>query len=222
MKFFNHGIEDLPELYLNAISRGIPISLTTEEICHAIKEQTPSKEWQTNNLKMMANRDLISEEEVRLISSYGSYSFENMNLRLREGWSSTAPINDTIAKTEPIDKDIVVFRFLWKYKFLPTVQGEIFVSKGYLSTSMDPLLADNAVCNDIYEPGSTDGAIMKIKVPAGKRAIYLPGPEKELLFPHDIKLVLTNFSKRKYVCPTKDRKTCHIIENMRVFEFTML
>jgi hypothetical protein len=218
----DEGIEDLPELYLHAIARDIDISLNVKDICEKIKEQIPSKEWQIKNLLTMSNRDLVSEESLKQVSDYGSYSFENMNISLREGWTNESPINDTISKMEPLDKDIIVFRYLRRYKFLPTIPGSIFDSKGYLSTTMDPLLASNAVCNSIIPFDANYGAIMKIKIPAGKKAIYLPGREKELLLPHDIKLLLTGFSKKKYVCPSKDRKTCYIMDNMPVFEFTMM
>jgi len=221
-EIYNYGIETLSELYLHAISRGIDISLNVQDICQKIKEEIPSKEWQNKNLLDMSDRTLVSEESLKDVTDYGSYSFRHMNNSLRLGWTKRSPINDIIAKMEPLDKEIVVFRFLRNYKFLSTVEGSIFESKGYLSTTMDPLHTGNAVCNEIIPSNSTQGAIMKIKVPIGKKAIYLPGFEKELLFPHDIKLILTKFSNGKFVCPTKDRKTCHILNNVPVFEFLMI
>lgn len=219
---YNDNIENLSELYLHAINRDIDISLEPEEICQRIKDEMPSKEWQLRNLIDISNRKLISEEEFKKITSYSSYSFETMNDSLRKGWTTVAPINDYISRMQSIDKDIVVFRYLIRFKFLPTAPGSILNSKGYLSTTMDPLLASNAVCNEIIKFNPKNGAIVKIKVPAGKKAIYLPGREKELLFPHDIQLSLISYRKGKFVCPTKDRKTCHILDNVPIFEFLML
>jgi hypothetical protein len=213
---------DLPELYLHAISRSIDITLDVENICQKIRNEVPSKEWQAKNLMDMSDRSLVSEESLREVTAYGSYSFEHMNNSLRSGWTTKTPINDTISKMLPLDKEIVVFRFLRRYKFLPTAEDSLFDSKGYLSTTMDPLHTLNAVCNEIIPFNPSQGAIMRIKVPAGKRAIYLPGREKELLFPHDIRLKLTKFKKGKFVCPTKDRKTCYILDDVPVFDFTMI
>ena len=125
--YFTEGISDLPDLYIEAIRRNISIDLSPEEICELIKDQTPSLEWQRQVLIDLANRDLVSPKEFKLIESYWSYGFEPMNNELRYG-SLSAPLNNIISRLPPLDKDITVFRYVHKYNYLPTDIGKIFTS----------------------------------------------------------------------------------------------
>lgn len=68
--------------------------------------------------------------------------------------------------------------------------------------------------------GLNSGAMMRIKVPQGKKCIVLPGNEYELLFPHDIQLQLIDILYNKFYCIQKDEFTTD--NNIVIFDFIML
>ena len=217
--YFTEGISDLPDLYIEAIRRNISIDLSPEEICELIKDQTPSLEWQRQVLIDLANRDLVSPKEFKLIESYWSYGFEPMNNELRYG-SLSAPLNNIISRLPPLDKDITVFRYVHKYNYLPTDIGKIFTSTGYLSTTMGAFLTSKAICTSKIQR-KKQMAIVKINVPKGTRAIYIPSNEKELLFSHNIQLKLTDYDVGKFVCKT-NKDACEVINGIPFFTFEMI
>ena len=167
----------------------------------------------------MANRDLVSPKEFKLIESYWSYGFEPMNNELRYG-SLSAPLNNIISRLPPLDKDITVFRYVHKYNYLPTDIGKIFTSTGYLSTTMGAFLTSKAICTSKIQR-KKQMAIVKINVPKGTRAIYIPSNEKELLFSHNIQLKLTDYDVGKFVCKT-NKDACEVINGIPFFTFEMI
>jgi hypothetical protein len=219
---YTTGIYKLVDLYLQAIRRNIDIDLGEEKICELIKNQTPSLEWQGQILIELSDQNIITEDELNLVRSYGNYSFSSMNNALRRNPMREAPINDIISKLSPLPNDIVVFRYVDKHDYLPTYIGKIFVSQGYLSTTMDAAMVTKAVCQDTKNQESIkEGAIMQINIPAGARAVYLSGDEKELLFSHNIELKLINYTKGKFICePKKD--VCVIVNDVPFFTFEMV
>ena len=219
---YTTGLYKLIDLYLQAIRRNIDIDLGEEKICEIIGTQTPTLEWQRQILMELSDQNIVTEEELDLIRSYGSYGFSGMNNYLRRNPTSKAPINDIISRLSPLSNDIVVFRYVRKYAYLPTDIGKIFTSQGYLSTTMDAAMTTGIICDHMKNAESIkDGAIMQINVPTGARAIYLSGHEKELLFPHNAQLKLINYTKGKFICEPKN-DVCVIVNDVPFFTFEMM
>lgn len=224
---YKSGIRDLPELYLHAINRGIDIDLPTSKICKLISEQIPSVGWQKSAILAMGIRNLVSEEELRLVMDYGSYAYRSINENLRkypdhDRYPHT--INKIINNMPPIDKDIITFRYVATKNFLPTVPDSIFVSHGYLSTTMDAFWVAKGACQS--HRYDKDQAIIKLNIPKGTKAIYLSGDESEILLPHNIRLKLINITNQKFMCPLKKNNngetSCHILDNIPIYEFELL
>ena len=219
---FTTGIYELVDLYLQAIRRNIDIDLGEDKICELIKLQTPSLEWQRRVLIEISDKDIVSEDDLELILSYKNYGYSRMNRQLRRIPIDKAPINDIISKLSPLPNDIVVFRYVNKHDYLPTDIGKIFISQGYLSTTMDVVMTTGIICDNIPNGESIKkGAIMQINVPKGARAIYLSGDEKELLFSHNTQLKLINYTKGKFICELKD-DVCVIVNDVPFFTFEMI
>jgi hypothetical protein len=219
-------IRDISDLYLHAIGRGVDIDQSTEEICKQIKDQLPTLEWQLNNMIEISNKELVSEEELNIISSYKSYGYESMNNNLRYNKNAESPINDIISRTKGLDKDIIVFRIVdirrLPKEFINLQILDIYNQKGYFSTTIDVMMMAESVCKDPKK-----SILMKIYVPKNKKAIYFPS-EGELLFPHDINLQLISKNVGKYVCnkntgkTEEPRKTCYVIDDVTIYTFKML
>jgi hypothetical protein len=219
---YTTGIYSLVDLYLQAIRRNIDIDLGEEKICELIKDQTPSLKWQRRILIEISDKNIVTEDELEIMHSYRDTGYIHMNVGLRRNPTGKALINDIISRLSPLPNDIVVFRYVKKYKYLPTDIGKIFTSQGYLSTTMDAAMTTGAICDNIINGEFIkDGAIMQINVPAGARAIYLSGDEKELLFPHNTQLKLINYTKGKFICEPINY-TCVIVNDVPFFTFEMV
>ena len=193
-KIHTTGPDTLEDLHLEAINRNINVSYPFNMICNSIQNELPSLEWQKQNIWDMSDRNLVTKEELELINNYGNYSFSEMNEDLRRYPNQDALMNRTISKMLPIDKDIVVFRYIDTFKFLPLEIGQTFESYGYLSTSISAGLITEGACE------SNEGAVMRIHVSRGTKCIYLPGRERELIFSHGISLQLINVTYNKFYC----------------------
>jgi hypothetical protein len=203
---FFSGTDDL---YHEVINRNINTSYPLHVICNSIKNEIPSIEWQKQNLLDMSNRDLVSLNELKDVSSYSAYEYEWMNEELRFNPNIDASINTTINKMQGLDKDIVVFRHIKTYDYLRINLGGIFNSYGYLSTTMSGELITKTACTE-------NGAVMRIHVSKGTKCIYIPGYEKELLFPHGIQLQLVKVSYNSFYC------SGNTDNNIIVYDFVML
>jgi hypothetical protein len=157
----------------------------------------------------MSNRELISEEELEAVNRYVSYGFSTMNRTLRNYLGSEAPIN----KMLPLDKNIIAFRYIREYKFLPLDIGDIFESNGYLSTTISGKWMTKAVCE------SNQGVVMRIHFSKGTKCIYVPGHEYELLFAHGVKLQLMGIYKNSFYCLSNNQLTTN--NNIVVYEFVI-
>lgn len=206
-------MQSIQELRREAINRNIDIDDSPDLIYDAIRNQVPSIEWQMQNILDMSNRTIVSEEEFLMADSYGSYGFSTMNLYLRNLPDSKAPLNATIDKLTPLEKDIVVYRFVKKFDYLPRAKGSMFTSDGYLSTSICAAAISAAACGE-------GGAVMRIYVPHGKKCIYFPGREKELLFPHHIELELLVDVSHGFYCSSKGGFVLN--DRIPVYDFIML
>lgn len=189
--YFNIGLDsyNLDELYLSAHMSGIEIILSPDEIYNKLKVQLPTIEWQKQNMTITST---IDKEDKKLINRYIDYDSISMNNDLRKNPSKNAKLNDVINITNDLEKDIIVFRSISK----PTEKipkSGIFKSYGYLSTSFNPYLYSETIQK------KPNAQILKIYIPKGKKAIYIPSHEYELIFPHNIELEIMSYSRKKFL-----------------------
>lgn len=158
--------------------------LPFDEVCRLVQESIPSTDWMIANISGSAQLD---DSNKSLIRSYMSYGFDSINESLRKGWSRPV-LNEKINMLPPIDSDIYVLRRIRKGTVnLP--ESEAFQSLGYVSTSINFAL--------YLKQKDLDGfSYLRIRVPAGSKALYIPGHEKELLLEHGVVLqVLAHYQK---------------------------
>jgi len=106
------------ELILTALIRDISLDTDIKDIFKLIQDETPSIEWQTENLFRSNNREIVTQIEFNRIDSYASHGYQSMNNDLRDIPSGKAILNDVIDKMPPLDKDIIVFRYIEMDNFL--------------------------------------------------------------------------------------------------------
>lgn len=153
------------------------LNKTDSEICTAIKEQLPSEQWMVE-----------SETIANSSSEIWSYLWmPDYNKVLRKNPSNPAPINDVINMIPPLDKDIIVYRYIRGNDdiFGNLNIGDIFRSYGYLSTTVFNCIMQNAYFQSFI--------LMKIYVPKGKKGAFMSkawGNQWEIIFPHNIQLKL--------------------------------
>lgn len=95
------SIENLTDLYLQAIGRGIDIKLPEEQICESIASQIPSIEWQKKSILAMSDRTLVPEDELGELNRYQSYSYETINNALRS-YGAKPKLNPVIERMPEI------------------------------------------------------------------------------------------------------------------------
>lgn len=161
--------------------------LSDNELCDTFSSILPSGEWTTGNI--IASSE-FSDDIKKLINSYTNYSYDTINSALRGGRGQPI-LNDAIDSLPPLEHDIYVMRQITNRVKLPD-QGD-FLSKGYLSTSIN-------YASYLKQPRKfTYKSYMKIFVPAGTKALYIPGHERELIFKHNIILTILSHYQRPVV-----------------------
>lgn len=151
-------------------------------------QQLPSLEWQKQNLY---ETSALTPDEKALLSTYGTVGFMAVNDEAKD--HNKAPLNDIINKLSPLTTDSILYGIVLDPMTLPTVSGTNLISHGYLTLYMNPTAVHS---NAAMKQGA---AILKVKVPKGKKAVYYPYIfERELLFPHLTTLVLEKHNKREY------------------------
>lgn len=207
------------ELCLSALSRGIDIDKGPDYIKEEYLKQFPSVEWQVENLSDFSK---LTSDERKLVFTYIGYGYEPINQWFRLGGNDKDhpyyTIQKVIEKMPPLDTDIVV------YRYVRTVQGEyepgdVISVSGYLSTSFDEFLVSGAVCR----AAKRRMKMMKIYVPKGKKAIYIPSNETELLFAHGTRMEFLRMTKG-VVCYKGEREKPEAIyvRDVKVYEWQML
>lgn len=177
-----YGPQQLKEA---ALVLGWDPDLSPNVICARIKEIVPSRDWFVRNLEISST---FNEKIKDLISSYISYAYNSINRSLRLSPGSHAPLNDSIDELPPLDKEIIVMRRV-DVKDLKLPTGP-FESTGYLSTSI-------AYQNYLDPRAPRSSTYLKIYVPAGTKALFVPGREEELIFKHGVILEVLRQYQRK-------------------------
>jgi len=195
---------DLDNLYLAAGIAELDVTQPPNVIYTQFMSMLPSMDWQRNVVTSLP--PLLNDETYRLMGNYLSNAFISINERLRNYSIGNALLNRVIEGLSPIDRDIVVFRVINRpINKLP--DKGIFKSLGYLSTSI-------AYYNyaDILDKKRHKIQLLKIYVPKGKKAIFIPGRELELVFPHNIELEVLNRTDKTFVSVKKENMTVDLYE----------
>lgn len=195
---------DLDNLYLAAGIAELDVTQAPNIIYTKLMKMLPSMEWQRNVVTRLP--PLLNDETYHLLSNYLSNAFIIINERLRNNPTANALLNNVIESLPAIDRDIVVFRVINKSITKLPDKG-IFESLGYLSTSI-------AYYNyaDILDKKPHKIQLLKIYVPKGKKAIFIPGHELELIFPHNIELQVLNRTDKTFVSVKKENITVDLYE----------
>ena len=165
------------DLILFAYNLTLDYKQKLTSLCRLIHTDFPSLKWEEKSY--FGNPRITSREEKRAISDYIDYGYSRMNDELRYYPDDRAILNEVINRLPPLSKDIVVYRFSgdvseWLDK------NKDFEIHGYLSTSLKPSKA-------FWATDRKDWGVMVIKVPTGKKGIYIGGREAEIIFPHKSK-----------------------------------
>lgn len=196
LKLANYNMDDL---YLVANMRNIDIIQAPSIIHKEILKQLPTIDWLINNLRAISN---LEDKYLKLIDEYVEGDYVTMNKVLRENPSNIAELNTAIQFTDPLDKDIIVYRYIEDISFIK----KTFISYGYLSTSLNPYVFFNFL--DPTEKNYMKDMLymMKIHIPRGAKAIYVSTVTLELIFPHKIELVLKSTYIKQCILPDKSIK----------------
>lgn len=175
------------QLQLAAQLLDLDPELPPEVLCQQITELAPSKAWCIANMTAASHLDDETKIQIRY---YVSYGYDRINSSLRHPYfdPNLLRMNQAIETLPPLEKDIVVLRRINRKIGLP--ESGPFVSLGYLSTSV-------AYSSYLSRPEiAQQGSILRIRVPAGTHALFVPGNEEELIFKHGITLdVLAHYKK---------------------------
>lgn len=135
----------------------------------------------------------LNTDESMAIRWYTGTGYEEINEALREGRElelETKWIDSALKKSPGFKEDTVVFRGLTGDPMLDT--GDEFTDKGYISTSINPVVAEGFANQDAIG----GGVMFEINVPKGHPAAYVSdiggnSSEFETILPRDTQLRIT-------------------------------
>ena len=119
-----------------------------------------------------------------------------------------------------LDKNYKMYRFIWDDSFFTSLKiGDIFLDKGFVSTTRDPF----------YSPGLNGNfglILIKIKLPKDKKGLGL-FIENYSLFPNEEEFILAPYSRIKLLSKNENFKYYHTNENFeklidRKYEFELV
>jgi ankyrin repeat protein len=191
---------DYKDLIIAAIYRNISLDLTLNQICQAIRLQTPDMSWMIEQFIYYA---LLPNQDRKYIDDYTDYSYlsSNSSLRTETDRYTNTPLNRIIFAANPIPNDVVVFRYFTNPLPKPVDGHPIeYLHRGQYSTSIDPIFTSK-VCDKAY--------ILRLFIPAGTHGFYVPGRESEIILSHPTKMLITNYQEKYLYC--KSKKTIGLV-----------
>jgi hypothetical protein len=126
----------------------------------------------------------------------------------------------TIENSPSLENDYDLYRFIWDDSFLINIkEGEIFIDKGFISTTRDPF----------YSPGLMGNfglILLKIKIPKNKKGCGL-FIENFSLFPKEEEFLLPPYTKLKLLSKNENFKYYHTNQEFeklinRKYEFELI
>lgn len=206
------------EIRIAGFNRGIDNTMPISLICNEIKKQCPSIEWQTQMIEQAVYLDKAEKDKIE---SYMSYGFYSMNLRLRKRWteySSDLLINSAIQKMPPLEKDIIIYRSM---NDINEELGDIEYL-GYLSTSFNVNYVAKLAIEDIITleklKSTNKQIILRIRVPAKFKCLYIPSQEVEIILPHLTKLRILQKYIKTYTYRKRDGQFNYISRDILTYD----
>ena len=122
-----------------------------------------------------------------LVNSYKGMGYAEMNFALRAKPEETAALNALIFAVRPLPRALTVYRLVTHTHFSGSVNG-------YISTTvwLTRLLQFASAGNHV---------LLRIRLPAGARALWLGGPEREVLLAHGPSFAVTASGKTTFSHP---------------------
>ena len=192
------------------------------KICKTVSKNDISFNQILYNIKHIVDNNCINW--INFYSLIGSYIF-NQALRNNEKISNYMidginKLHECISSAPSFDTDYYFYRFLEEDRFLKKLNiGDIFVDKGFLSTTRDPF----------YSPG-IDGEfgliLLKINIPKNKKGVGL-FIENFSMFPQEEEFLLAPGAELKLISKNENFKYYHINKNFekkikKKYEFTFI
>lgn len=162
----------------------------------------------------------LTDPELKALQEYVGISYSYINGKLRTGINTLGPksrdklpawidaIDSALAKSS-VPKDVAVFRGLLSsatarfanLKSPNDLVGKIITDSGFISTSLDPLIAVGFAAAP--STGTVAGTVFELRVPKGSRGAYLGGydfakGEKELLLPRGSKFRVVQYKRTSF------------------------
>jgi Protein of unknown function (DUF935)./NAD:arginine ADP-ribosyltransferase. len=143
----------------------------------------------------------VTGEQRDAASRYQEREHREVNAALRGQRSETGDTKATtkhldslIGNQSPLTKDMMVYRGMTAQPFSKMEPGMTITDKGFVSTSASEKTAVG------FAPGKAKGAIVHIRVPAGKRALHLgkvtgDNVEQEYLLPRNSRFRVTEIRR---------------------------
>lgn len=145
-----------------------------------LRQILPTGKW---TIEQLIEQTDLSEEMKSYLYSYSSYGFLNFNMSVRNVPSSKEVYFDSVFDLlPPLDKELVVYRYVDYARMGALLTPGTHQFGGYMSTSFSTVkLGDIAKEDDKV-------VFLQITVPKGKKCIYIPGSETEIVFPRNTSL----------------------------------
>ena len=201
-------------LNMKTIKLGKEYDLLDQKIHYQICKKIGKDDFNSNDLIKHTNYIIENNgiDHIKYHTLYGSfinnkYLRENKNTNIFS-LNNINKINELIIKAPKLEKDCIVYRFIWDDSFLSKLnKGDIFTDKGFLSTTRDPF----------YSPGVQGNfglTLIKIKLPKNKKGTGLL-IETTSLFRNENELILAPNSKLKLLSKNDQFKYYHINQNFQ-------
>lgn len=201
-------------LNMNTLKPGKEYDLLDQKIHYKICKKIGKDDFNANDLIKHTNF-LIEKNGIDHIKYHTLYGSFINNKYLRENQTSNSfsfnniyKINQLIHQAPVLEKDCVVYRFIWDDSFLNNLKkGDIFVDKGFLSATRDPF----------YSPGLQGNfglTLIKINLPKNKKGTGLL-IETSSLFRNENELILAPNTKLKLISKNDQFKYYHINKNFQ-------
>lgn len=192
----NYSVSEF-ELYVLAINLGFDFSYDPYLF---VKENLPSLDWFENQLEYVRS---LPRDVARYIEEYKNNRYTFINLYLRSGQTDNEIIamHKAIMNSPRNDKPYTVHRVVSDISY---IQSPNFVSKGFLSTTVNYMYAPNEISRLLFN-NDDHYYLLKITIPVGTPGLFIEGKgaEFEVLFTHNIVLSVQGMGYSKYYSTKK-------------------
>lgn len=162
------------ELFIEAHNRSI-VNGSPHQLKRRLSKELPDLNW-------LRRKNHRSTNYRKLITVYMGMGYVEINTRLRAHPLIDAPLNRYIYATPPLHRPIVVYRLLFMPTFRGTLDSELLLSAYMGEISITGYISTSIALTPLIKQG--EYTLLRMEVPPGTHCLWLGGPEKEILFPH--------------------------------------